>query len=409
MTTRHKLFWVSVLYFGEGFPYGVIMDTVPVYLRLQGVSLADIGLLGLVGLPWTLKFLWAPAVDLWGRRRTWIWVCQALMSVSLLTLAFMRAQESLWLLWAVLVVLAVLSATQDMAIDAYTIALLEKKEMGVANGLRVTAYRIALIGAGGLLVALSGFVGWPVVFISAASLMGVLAVVSLRIPTVHTECAAEYPSRTRSVTEAIREPWRLFLSKPGFWAVAAFVLTFKLGDMAIGPMIKPFWVDRQFTPVQIGLVPGTVGVVATIAGALMGGMLTTRWGLFRALWVLGALQAASNLVYAGAAMLPPSGAMMYMASFVESFCGGLGTAPFLAFLMSICDKHHAATQYALLSALFGLTRALASAFSGVATEQFGYTAYFTATFFLAWPAFLLLPWIKAWTDDKAEGEREKRG
>lgn len=404
MTTRQKLFWVAVLYFGEGFPYGLIFDTVPVYLRLQGVSLADIGLLGLAGLPWTLKFLWAPAVDLWGRRRTWIWVCQALMVVPLLTLAFLHSQESLWLLWTLLVLFAVLSATQDIAIDAYTIELLDRKEMGVANGIRVTAYRIALIGAGGLLVAAAGYVGWASVFIGAAGVMGLLAVMSSGTPNVNGQArsAAGQPAPVRSAADAIREPLRLFLVRPGVWAVAAFVLTFKLGDMAIGPMIKPFWVDRQFTPVQIGLVPGTLGVVATIAGALIGGALTTRWGIFTALWVLGVLQAVSNLVYAGVAMLPPSEAMMYTASLVESFCGGLGTAPFLAFLMSICSKAHAATQYALLSALFGLTRALSSAFSGVATEQFGYAAYFTATFFLAWPAFLLLPWVKGWVEDERE-------
>ena len=186
--------------------------------------------------------------------------------------------------------------------------------------------------------------------------------------------------------------------------MAAFVLTFKLGDMAIGPMIKPFWVDRQFTPVQIGLVPGTFGVVATIGGALIGGSLTSRWGIFRALWVLGIFQAVSNLVYAAAAALPPNTALMYVASMVESFCGGLGTAPFLAFLMSICSKAHAATQYALLSALFGLTRALSGVFSGVATEGMGYAAYFTATFFLAWPAFLWLPWVKDWAGDGRESQ-----
>jgi PAT family beta-lactamase induction signal transducer AmpG len=404
MTTRHKLLWVAALYFAEGFPFGLVVDAVPVYFRLQGVSLTDIGLLGLVGLPWTLKFLWAPAVDLWGSRRTWVWICQVLMSVPLLILAFLHAQEQTWVLWAVLVLLAVLSATQDIAIDAYTIELLDKKEMGVANGVRVTAYRIALIGAGGLFVAAAGYAGWPTVFIAAAGLMGLLAVVSFSMPEARAESAAGEPKPARSAADAIREPLRLFLARPGFWAVAAFVLTFKLGDMAIGPMIKPFWVDRQFTPVQIGLVPGTLGVVTTIAGALLGGMLTTRWGIFKALWVLGVLQAVSNLVYAGAAVLPPSEAMMYTASLVESFCGGLGTAPFLAFLMSICSKSHAATQYALLSALFGLTRALSGAFSGIATEQFGYAAYFTATFFLAWPAFLLLPWVKGWAEDERESQ-----
>jgi PAT family beta-lactamase induction signal transducer AmpG len=161
-------------------------------------------------------------------------------------------------------------------------------------------------------------------------------------------------------------------------------------------MVRPFWVDRHFTPVEIGVVPGTLGVVSTILGALAGGALAKRWGLVKALFILGVMQAASNLVYAAAAFLPPAAAWMYLASVTESFCGGLGTAPFLAFLMRICDKAHAATQYALLSALFGLARVLAGAVSGWATELFGYGAYFTATFFLAWPALFLLPRVHVW-------------
>jgi len=271
---------------------------------------------------------------------------------------------------------------------------------------RVTAYRIALIAAGGLVVAAAGLAGWGMVFIGAAVLMGLLSMISSRAPLADATTSAAQPRPPRSASDAIRAPLEQFFARPGFLAVVAFVLTFKLGDMAIGPMIKPFWVDRQFTPIQIGLVPGTFGVVATIGGALIGGSLTSRWGIFRALWVLGIFQAVSNLVYAAAAALPPNTALMYVASMVESFCGGLGTAPFLAFLMSICSKAHAATQYALLSALFGLTRALSGVFSGVATEGMGYAAYFTATFFLAWPAFLLLPWVKDWAGDE-KGEDTK--
>jgi PAT family beta-lactamase induction signal transducer AmpG len=134
-------------------------------------------------------------------------------------------------------------------------------------------------------------------------------------------------------------------------------------------------------------------VISTIAGAMLGGSLTRRWGVVRALLILGVAQAASNLVYAAAAALPPSAAWMYAASVVESFCGGLGTAPFLTLLMRLCDKAHAATQYALLSALFGLTRIVAGVVSGWAAELLGYPVYFALTFFLAWPALLLLPWV----------------
>ena len=403
MSTRQKLFWVAVLYFAEGFPFGLVMDAIPVYLRLQGVSLADIGMLSLVGLPWTLKFIWAPAVDLLGRRRTWIWTCQALMVLPLVGLALVHRADPLWVLGAILLALVLLSATQDIAVDAYTIEVLEKEEMGPANGVRVTAYRVALIGAGGVFVATAGLVGWPAAFTGAAILLAVLSVVSSRAPSVGRVAPLDGVGPPQTVQDAIIQPVRRFLVRPGFLAVAAFVLAFKLGDMALGSMIRPFWVDRQFTPIQIGVVPGTLGVLATIGGALLGGALTKRWGIFRALWVLGILQAASNLVYAAAAALPPSPVLMYAASVVESFCGGLGTAPFLAFLMSICEKAHAATQYALLSALFGLTRALAGAFSGFATEALGYAVYFTVTFVLAWPAFLLLPWVKPWTGGATAG------
>jgi PAT family beta-lactamase induction signal transducer AmpG len=401
VTIRNKLFWVAILYFAEGFPFGLIIDAFPVYFRMHGVSLKEIGFFSLVGLPWTLKFLWAPLLDLWGRRRSWMTACQSLIAVTLLLLVSLPAGSVGPLFWVLLFALAIFSATQDIAIDAYTIELLDEKEMGAANGVRVTTYRIALIAAGGLFVALAGLISWRATFIGAALLLLVLAFLSSRAPEGVRLPSPDRPAPTPSpVIDAVWTPLKQFGSRPGFLFVALFILLFKVGDMALGPMVKPFWVDRQFTPVQIGIVPGTLGVASTIAGALLGGMWTSRWGIFRALWVLGIAQAVSNLFYAGAASLPPSDAMMYMASVVESFCGGLGTAPFLAFLMSICDKKHAATQYALLSALFGLTRSVSGVFSGVATQSLGYATYFLATFFLAFPAFLLLPWVKRWIPEK---------
>ena len=405
MKTTTKLYWVAVLYFAEGFPFGIVNDALPVFLRMHGIRLADIGLLSLVGLPWTVKFLWAPAVDLWGRRRTWVVGCQLLLALGMLVIPAVDPSHVGAALWTVVLGLALFSATQDIAIDAFTIELLDEAEMGPANGIRVTAYRVALIASGGLFLALAGLIGWPAAFGGAAAIMGVCSLLSSRLPhgTPPPVASATAHSRIGVLEQAVWTPLQHFFGYPGFLSVMLFVLTFKLGDMALGPMVRPFWVDQHFTPIQIGAVPGTLGVVSTILGALLGGGLTARWGTFRALWVLGIAQAASNLVYAGAAALPPSTPLMYTASVVESFCGGLGTAPFLAFLMSICDKAHAATQYALLSALFGLTRVVAGTMSGWATERFGYAAYFTLTFFLAWPPLLLLPWVRRWTSARASG------
>ena len=397
MNLTTKLTWVAILYFAEGFPFGIVNDALPVFFRVHGVRLADIGLLSLVGLPWMLKFLWAPAVDLLGQRRTWVVGCQVFLTLGLLAILVVDPSHVSMILWAVVLGLAFFSATQDIAIDAYTIELLEQSEMGPANGVRVTAYRIALIASGGLFVALAGLIGWRGTFVFAAVLMGSSCLVSLRLPHPRPMDRARAPSRSPVVEQVLLMPLRQFFEHRGFVLVMLFVLTFKLGDMALGPMVRPFWVDRQFSLVQIGAIPGTLGVLGTILGALLGGGLTARWGTIRALFVLGILQAGSNLVYAAAAALPPSIPLMYTASIVESFCGGLGTAPFLAFLMSICSKAHAATQYALLSALFGLTRVAAGAVSGWAAEGMGYAAYFTLTFFLAWPALLLLPWVRRWT------------
>lgn len=367
------------------------------------MSLVDIGLMSLAGLPWTFKFLWAPLVDVYGKRKQWIAICQALIAVDLCLFLVLEPAQTGVLLWALLVALAVFSATQDIAIDAYTIELLDEVEMGPANGIRVGAYRVALIVAGGVFIAIAGLIGWKAAFASAAVLLGLSALLSSRAPETFFP-RPSYVSWSTTIEQAVIGPLQSFWQRPGVLYVMLFVLTFKLGDMALGPMVRPFWVDRHFTPLQIGAVPGTIGVVCTIAGALLGGRLTKAWGLFQSLWVLGIAQAASNLMYAAAAMSPPSHLLMYGSSIVESFCGGLGTAPFLAFLMSVCDKTQAATQYALLSAVFGLTRSLSGAASGVVTQNVGYATYFTFTFFLAWPAFFLLPWVKTWIPAKGGSE-----
>ncbi|HWT82548.1 MAG TPA: MFS transporter [Candidatus Methylomirabilis sp.] len=403
MKTRTKLCWVTALYFAEGFPFGIVYDALPVFFRIHGIRLAEIGALSLRGLPWALKFLWAPAVDAWGRRRTWVIGCQLCVTLSLLaTLAIDPSRVSVSL-WAVVLGLSFFAATQDIAIDAYTIELLDEQEMGPANGVRVTAYRVALISAGGLLVAIAGLIGWPLAFGGAAALMGMSSLLSKQLPENPRPRAANTTavSGLETLRRAVWAPLQRFFEVPGFPVVILFVLTFKLGEIALGPMVRPFWVDQHFTPVQIGAVPGTLGVVSTIVGALLGGNLTARWGIFRALWLLGIAQAISILVYVAAAALPPSAMLMYAASIAESFCGGLGTAPFMAFLMSICDKSHAATQYALLSALFGLTRVVTGIVSGWATELFGYTTYFTLSFVLAWPGLFLIPRVQAWSAARA--------
>jgi len=385
---RRKLLWIAAFYFASGFPFGLLNYLLPVYFRVGGVDLGEIGrVASLAAIPYVVKPLWAPLVDWLGTRKGWIVACQLGIGLLTFALALGGTPSALTpLLWAALIGIAVLSATQDIAADAYTIELLDERELGPANGMRVTAYRVALLTASGALVAVSGPLGWPRVFTIAGAIMFALAVVALAVPGGQRAPAA-------AAHEPLWQPVGELLQLPGAWAVALFVLTFKLGDLSLQPMIQPFWVDSGYGPAQIGFV-NSVAIGATVAGALLGGALTARLGTFRALWMLGAVQALSNLGYWVAAVAGAPAALMYSAAIVEQFTQGLGTAAFLTFLMALCDKRYAATQYALLSALFRLSGAAASWFSGDFARDLGYARYFLATFVLALPAFALLPFLR---------------
>jgi len=382
---------VAILYFAEGFPLGLAVDNLPVYFRAHGVSLETIGLLSVLGLPWTLKVFWAPLVDRLGARRQWISGALAVMTVATLAIPLADPASPGAFLWAVLLLLTIASATQDIAIDAYTIGLLVPGEEGVANGVRVSAYRVALIVSGGGLVVFAGQLGWPAAFGVGAAILALLAAAAWRSPSI---------ARARQPAAAWRGALLAWLTRPGAPLVLLFVLVYKLGDASMGPMVKPFWLDRGLSVEEVGFVSTTLGVGASVLGALAGGLFASRRGIFAGLWALGILQAISNLGYAGVAAAGAGRPAIYAASLFESFTGGLGTAAFLSFLMHICEREHAATQYALLSALFGLTRSLAGALSGFAASRMGYAAFFALTFLMALPAYGLLPWIRPWIRDR---------
>ena len=391
MSTRHKLGWIALLYFAEGMPMGIVADMLPVYLRVHGVSLAAIGVFSSLTLPWTLKPLWAPLVDRFGERRHWIASALLVMALASVIIPFDDPSAPTTLLVGAVLVLTIAGATQDIAIDAYTIGLLAPGEEGVGNGVRVSAYRAALVASGGGLLLMAGRLGWPLAFDLTGAVFVALAFAAWRAPRV---VVAQQPAA------AWARALFAWLARPGAVAVLLFIVLYKLGDVSMGPMVKPFWLDSGLTVDDVALVSTTAGVGLTIAGALVGGMFTSRYGIFRGLWMLGLLQAVSNLGYAGAAAMGGGRVAIYSASMVESFTGGLGTAAFLAFLMHVCDREHAATQYALLSALFGLTRSLSAPLTGVAAAHLGYAMYFALTFGLALPAYALLPWIRTWVHDR---------
>ena len=382
---RARLTWLAALSFASGFPFGLVNETLPVYLRTHGAGLVEIGLISAVSFPWTFKFIWAPLVDRVGSRRQWIVGCLAGLTLLTVILGVLDLGEMARWFWLLLVLMVTLSATQDVAIDAYTIEATSTRELGVANSVRIAAYRIAMFTAGGLLIWMAGRNGWPVSFLTGATMIGGLTIAALFIPE---------PRRALASAASIWEPLRALLARPGIWAVVVFALFFKIDIYAMEPMTRPFWVDRGFTLEEIGgiLTPGRI--IATVGGAVLGGLVTTKLGIFRSLWSLGLVQALSSLGYAGVASVPASKPLIITAALFENFAHGLGTAAFLAFLMSVCERRYAATQFAVLSALLALSRTLAGGASGVLAEKMGYADYFFLTFLLAIPAFALLPWIR---------------
>ena len=400
--SKKKLGVVALLYFIQGAPAAILWEVLPVYFRLHGVSLRAIGGLRVLELPYSLKVFWSPLVHRYGERRVWVLACMLGIAAILMALPFVDVAAVGLIVLLLIFALTTLSATQDVAIDSYSVGLISREEEGAANGVRASAYRVALVLAGGGLVFLAALLEWNTLFMLASLLFVILALAVLAIPRL-------------SLPEQAREHWlQGFMGWAGTWRViplVLFVLTYKLGEFAIGPMVKPFWVDygKSIWPVQkelmlqIGLFPTTLGIILSIAGALAGGAFISRYGIFHGVWFLGLLQAVSNLGYSVVEWMNLGRFGLYGASMFESLSGGLGTAAFLAFLMNVCQKEHATVQYAFLSSIFSLTGRLVGGISGLGAERYGYGNYFAITFLLSLPAYFLLPWVKGWIQEKSEG------
>jgi PAT family beta-lactamase induction signal transducer AmpG len=385
VTKRKVLFWIAVLYFAEGLPFGIAYDVWPVFFRVHGVSLREIGLMSLLSLPWTWKLLWAPLADRYGSRQHWITACLGVLGATTLAILPQDASHPSFLMWGLLLLFTTASATQDIAIDAYAVDVSTPQTVGSINGARVSAARVALfIGGGGFLI-LADYTGWDFLWVALAILFFALAGAAWLSPRVPLEATERRHVLAPVLSWLLR--WEMV-------PVVLFVLLFKVGDSTLGRMVKPFWVDRGYSLTEIGSISITLGVVLTILGALVGGWIVNRIGIFRSLLWLGLAQLVSNIGYVVVAAVDLPRESIYLASMIESFTQGLGTAAFLSFLMNLCDKEHAATQYAILSALFALTRDVAGAFTGIGVESLGYAVFFALTTALALPALALLPLIK---------------
>jgi PAT family beta-lactamase induction signal transducer AmpG len=378
---RRTLAIVAVLYAIEGFPMGAWRDGILVYLRRHEAPLEMVGALSGLSLAWSAKVLWSPLVDRFGERRRWIQLCLAVMALALASVPALDPRSVGALAWAVLAALCVASATQDIAIDAYTIGLVPRGEEGPANAVRTVAYRVGFIASGSGLLVLAGLVGWPQSFTAGAVSCAAAALLVSRMPRIELA-----PGVRRDARTALGR----LVSRPDPAGLLAFVLLFRIGDLALGPMTRTLWVDRGIGDAEIGFATG-LGVGASILGAILGGWIVARRGIRFGLVTLGAFALVSNLGYAVASLASPVRPALYAASLLESLCSGLVAPAFVGYLMRLCDREHAGVQYALLSALYALPGTLFAAGSGWLTQWLGYAGFFTATAALALPGLALAP------------------
>ena len=378
--------FASVLYFSEGLPYGIVNELAPVYLRFQHVELKIIGLISSsVSLAWTLKFLWSPLVDTFGTYRRWIAGALIAMMVALAGLAATVGHLNTSTFFLFVGILAIASATQDIAVDAFTIRITPNALLGPVNSIRVTAYRIALMVGGGALTALAGKTTWHAAFVAAAIISAAIFLLTWSLP----DDRGERIERANFVKDLLH-----WLKRPRAAVLLLVVFLYRLGEFAIVKMIKPYWVDRGYSAAEIGTITSVVGVIVSVVGVMIGGAVVAKIGLYRSLIWLGITQIVSNIGYAIVATMHAGRWAIYAAAVSENLGFGMGVAAFLAFLMAICDRERAATEYALLSAIFGLTGALMGAASGYLAQYAGYTAHFWITVLLGIPVLFLLPRIR---------------
>jgi len=349
----------SLFFFGfsSGLPLALTGATLAAWFTQAGRSLTEIGLVGLIGIAYALKFLWSPLVDrmpvpllcrIFGRRRGWLLTSQAMLVAARIALAMTDpAQAGVWtVMFAVVVAFA--SATQDIAIDAYRTEILDAERVGAGAAMLVFGYRVAMVVSGGGALIIADYSGWVWAYGAMAALMAVGIVATLANPEpdppladMDTSPAGRQGGFHNVLTwihGAIIRPFGEFMTRPGWIAVLLFVALYKYGDALLGVMATPFYLDTGFSLAEIGVVTKGFGLAMTLAGTALGGVLVARFGIVRALLFAGLLQAASNLVFVAQAWVGYSLPMLSVTVSVENITGGMGTTAFVADLSSLCNR-----------------------------------------------------------------------
>jgi PAT family beta-lactamase induction signal transducer AmpG len=391
----YRMIIMVVLGFASGLPLPLTSGTLQAWLTTAGIDIKMIGIFSIVGLPYTLKFLWSPFMDRFvppflGRRRGWIICTQVALLAGITVMALMSPENMPLALGIIALCVAFFSASQDIVVDAYRTDVLPAHERGTGVAVFIFGYRIAFLVAGAIALMMADRVGWQKTYIFMACLMilGMLGSFAGREPD-----GTIVPPR--SMSEAVWGPLRDFFSRKSAIVILLFIILYKLGDAYAGALTTAFLIRGvHFTLSELAIINKLIGIVATIVGALFGGALMVKMGLFRSLWYFGILQTVSNLSFMVLAIVGKSYAAAIVAVAFENIAGGMGSTAFVAFVMALCNKRFTATQFALLSSLAVLGRVVISPTSGYIVTYVGWAVFFMFTTIAAIPGLVLLLYLK---------------
>jgi PAT family beta-lactamase induction signal transducer AmpG len=390
---RSRRVWLLIgLGFASGLPLLLSGQTLGAWMTKQGVSLKTIGLFSLVSLPYNFKFLWAPFLDrfsppLMGRRRGWLVLFQLAIAVVVFAMSGVdpRAAPKVMALFAVL--LALFSASQDIVSDAYRVDILAPHERASGSATYLTGYRGAMLVAGSVALILSDYLPWPRVY----QFMSVLMLAGVIITVVAPEPTGIRPPRT--LEAAVVEPFRNFFIRRGALIALAFMLLYKFGEYVSDAMSVPFLIKTGFSGTEIGALRKFIGALGMVGGVMLGGGLTAKIGMRRALLIFGILEGLTNGGYVALALVGKNHALLVAVVAIDTFCRGLAATTFSAYMLGLCDKSFSATQFALFSSASSVVGRLFSASAGYLVAAFGWPVFFGITIFMAIPGLLLLPYL----------------
>ena len=385
-----------IMGFASGLPLLLTMSVLQAWMKEKNVDLSVIGLITLVQIPYTWKFLWSPLLDRFippflGRRRGWLFLIQIALVCAIAALGFTDPVDHFRMMIFAALLIAFLSASQDIVIDAYRREDLPDRELGLGSSLYIYGYRMGTLLASGGGLIMADHLSFRYVYLVMAACM---------LPCIFATLFAPEPAvpghAPTTLREAVIAPLKEYFSRPGALLILAFILLYKIGDTMASAMTIPFYLDLGFSKTEIGTVVKLFGTWAVIIGAITGGFFMLRLGIRRSLWIFGFLQAISTGCFS---LLVKTGPDIITLSFViafENLSSGMGTAAFVAFMASITDKRFTATQYALLSSLMAFPRVLASAPTGFIAQSAGWGLFFIICMLAAAPGIFLLPRVAPW-------------